>query len=82
MSPKGQPVSPFLPAGPFTAKWEGDILSELRGEYTFAADVRGAFKLTLNGTLILEGAGDSTAQTMNKTVQLSKGPNKLVAEFA
>ncbi len=79
--PAGQAVSPFLPAGAFAAKWEGEIASDLRAEYTFAADVRGAFKLTINGTLVLEGAGDSTAQTMNKTVQLNKGANLLVAEF-
>ncbi len=79
---KGQPVSPFLPAGPFTAKWEGDILSELRGEYTFSADVRGALKVTINGQLILEGAGDATSQPMNKTLQLNKGANRFVAEFA
>jgi cytochrome c2 len=78
----GQPVSPFLPPGPFAARWEGEITSPLRAEYTFAADVRGAFKLTVNGTLVLEGGGDSTVQTMNKLIQLSKGGNKFVAEFA
>jgi len=80
--PAGKPVSPFLPAGPFTAKWEGDIVSELRGEYTFAAEMQGVFQLSINGQAVLEGAGDGTAQTMNKTVQLNKGANHLVAEFA
>lgn len=77
----GKPVTPFVPAGPFTAKWEGEINSELRGEYTFSADMRGVFKLTINSQLVLEGAGDGTAQTMNKTIQLNKGANHLVAEF-
>ncbi|HET6407161.1 MAG TPA: c-type cytochrome [Chthoniobacteraceae bacterium] len=81
-APAGKPVSPFLPAGPFTARWEGEILSSLRAEYTFSAEVKGTFKLTLNGQLILEGAGDSTAQSVNKAVQLNKGGNKLVAEFS
>lgn len=80
--PKGQPITPFVPAGAFTAKWEGDIVSPLRAEYTIGADVQGALKVTLNGTLILEGAGDGTVQTVNKPVQLSKGPNKLLVEFA
>jgi len=53
--PAGEPVSPFLPAGPFTARWEADITSDLRSEYTFAADVDGVLKVTLNGTVILEG---------------------------
>jgi len=28
--PKGTPATPFLPAGPFQAKWEGDVDSPLR----------------------------------------------------
>lgn len=79
---KGEPVSPFLPAGPFSARWEGEINSQLRAEYTFAAEIRGAFKLTINGQPILEGAGDTTSQSVNKTIQLNKGGNKLLAEFA
>ncbi len=80
--PAGTPVSPFLPAGAFTAKWEGDILSPLRTEYTFAAEMRGTLKVTINGTPLFEGAGDATAQVLNKTIQLNKGPNKIVAEFS
>jgi len=79
--PARQAVTPFVPAGPFVATWEGTITSELGGEYTFAAEMRGVFTLKINGTLVLEGAGDSTAQTMNKTVQLNKGANRFVAEF-
>ena len=80
--PKGQAVTPFVPAGGFNAKWEGEISSPLRAEYTFAADIKGAFKLTLNGQTIFEGAGDTTSQTVNKTVQLKKGANQLLAEFS
>ena len=80
--PGGTPVTPFLPAGPFGARWEGAIVSSLRGEYTLAAEVRGAFKLTVNGVLLLEGAGDASAQVVSKTVQLKKGPNPVVAEFS
>jgi len=80
--PKGEPISPFLPVGPFTATWLGEINSTLRAEYTFAAEIKGVFKLSINGEEILEGAGDTTAQTVNKTVQLKKGGNALVAEFS
>jgi mono/diheme cytochrome c family protein len=80
--PKGQPVSPFLPAGAFTAKWTGEILMPLRGEVTFGAVVRGVVKVTLNGQLLLEGAGDTTTQNVNKTVPLTKGGNALVVEFS
>ena len=80
--PAGAPVTPFLPAGAFTARWEGEINSPLRAEYTIAATVRGTLTLSINGQQILEGAGDTTAQTMNKTLQLNKGGNKIVAEFS
>ena len=56
----GEPVSPFLPAGPFTARWEADITSDLRSEYTFAAEVDGGLKVTLNGAIILEGNSRKT----------------------
>src|SRR5688572_27472356 len=61
--PAGAPVTPFLPAGPFTARWEGEINSPLRTEYTITATVRGTLTLSINGQQILEGAGDTTAQT-------------------
>ncbi len=80
--PAGAAVTPFLPAGAFAAKWEGEIVSPLRSEYTIAAEVRGALKLTINGSEVFEGAGDSTVQVMNKTLQLNKGGNKIVAEFS
>jgi len=79
--PAKQPPTPFLPAGPFTARWEGNINAALRSEFTFAADIKGSFKLTINGKAVLEGAGDTTSQTVNKIFQLNKGPNPIVAEF-
>ncbi|MEO7319369.1 MAG: c-type cytochrome, partial [Chthoniobacteraceae bacterium] len=80
--PAGAAATPFLPAGAFGAKWEGEIVLPLRSEYTIAAEVRGALKLTINGNQVFEGAGDSTVQVMDKTLQLNKGGNKIVAEFS
>ena len=80
--PAGQPVTPFLAPGPFGARWEGSINSPLRAEYTFDAEVKGSFKLTINDKPVLEGAGDTTSQEVNKVFQLNKGENKFVAEFA
>ena len=73
--PAGQAPTPFLPAGPFTAKWEGDLQSPMRGTFKLAVETSGQFKLSLNGQPLLDGAGI-------KTVQLNKGPNRLVAEIA
>jgi mono/diheme cytochrome c family protein len=72
--PAGQAPTPFLPAGPFTAKWEGDLQSPMRGTFKLAVETSGQFKLSLNGQPLLDGAGI-------KTVQLNKGPNRLIAEI-
>ena len=72
--PAGQAPTPFLPVGPFTAKWEGDLQSPMRGTFKLAVETSGQFKLSLNGQPLLDGAGI-------KTVQLNKGLNRLVAEI-
>ncbi len=75
--PEGQPASPFLPAGPFSAKWEAEIVSELRAEYTFAVETSGVVTATLNDAPLL----DSRLRIAPHPVQLQKGTNKLVVEF-
>ena len=75
--PAGQPPTPFLPAGPFTAKWDAEIMADMRGEFTFAVEVQGSVKVTLNGEAILEGS----ARVEGKPVKLQKGANKLAVEF-
>ena len=80
--PKGTPATPFLPAGAFGAKWEGDVDSPLRSEYTFSVEVRGQVKVSVNGQQILDAAGAAAAQYADKTVQLQKGANHFVVEYA
>lgn len=63
--------TPFLPAGAFSAKWEGAIDSPLRAEYQFHAESSGGFKLTMNGAPVTDGAN----------VKLNKGSNPLLAEL-
>ncbi len=79
--PKGTPATPFLPAGPFSAKWEGDVESPLRSEYTFSIEVRGQVKVAVNGQQILDAAGAAAAQYADKTVQLQKGANHFIIEY-
>jgi cytochrome c551/c552 len=69
--PGDQSPTPFLPAGAFTAKWSGEIVSALRAEYTFTTESSGGVKLTINGAPVAEGA----------SVKLNKGANPLVAEL-
>lgn len=72
--PAGQPVSPFLPVGPFKARWEGVITSALRTEVRFHATVTGTFTCTVNGKPVIE-AGKSVAVTLNQ------GDNPIVVEY-
>lgn len=80
--PKSSPPTPFVPAGPFKATIRGDIDSPLRAEYTFIVEVRGQVKVSINGQEILDAAGASAPQYADKTVQLSKGANPVVIEYA
>jgi len=79
--PEGQPPTPFVAPGPFTARWEGAISADLRAEYGFAAAFSGAMKLTVNGTLALEASGETNQFVAGRNVRLNKGPNPFVVEY-
>ena len=72
--PAGQPPSVFLPAGPFKARWEGVLVSDLRMEVRFHATLVGQVSVTVNGQKVLEGAE-------GKPVTLNKGDNPLVVDY-
>ena len=73
--PAGQPPSVFLPAGPFKARWEGVLVSDLRMEVRFHSTHNGQASVTVNGQKVLEGPE-------GKPVTLNKGDNSLVVEYA
>lgn len=77
----GQPPTPFLPGGKFTAVYEGTINADLRGSFLFQAEVSGALKLEINGAVALEAAGTGGASPFSKPVSLNKGVNALKATF-
>jgi mono/diheme cytochrome c family protein len=53
----GTPASPFLPAGPFTATWQGTLWPEMRGRYLLAAEASGDLQVSLNDKVVLTGTG-------------------------
>lgn len=74
----GKPPTPFLPAGKFTAEFNGFIHAELRGTHYFAAEqLSGTLKIDLNGNTILQATANGGATPITKPVQLSKGPNAI-----
>ncbi len=75
----GQPATPFLPLGRFTAVFEGSINGDLRTDYFFKAEeLGGTLKLEINGKLALEA---TTAGALSGKVQINKGPNAVRATF-
>ncbi len=77
--PEGDSPTPFLPAGRFEATWNGFVSVELRSEFSFQAEVGGAFKLEINGESVLEFSGDGQSSSLSKPVRLNKGTNALRA---
>ena len=73
--PAGQPVSPFLPVGrPFTARWEGVIVSALRTEVRFHATAVGGYTCTINGK-------PAFADGKSLPITLNQGDNAIVVEY-
>ena len=80
--PAGAPPTPFVPAGKFTAVWDGFVNADLRGDFLFRAEVSGSVKLELNNVLVLEAIGVGKAPSAaSKPVRLNKGANALKATF-
>lgn len=77
----GEPVTPFLAPGSFTAVWEGALNADLRSDYTFQATLSGSFKLEINGAVALEVSGTGGSSPVSKPVTLKKGANALRATF-
>jgi mono/diheme cytochrome c family protein len=80
--PAGQPPTPFLPGGKFTALWNGFVASDLRSEYRFQAEVSGGLKVEINGAVALEFTGQGEASPLSQPVKLNKGANAIRVTFA
>lgn len=80
--PAGQPPTPFLPAGKFSATFTGFISVDLRGDYLFKVEASGAVKVELGTNTIIEFTGDGKqASPPTKPIRLGKGNNALKVTF-
>ncbi|MEY3277017.1 MAG: hypothetical protein RL153_2285, partial [Verrucomicrobiota bacterium] len=73
----GQPPSPFVPPGAFTATWNGYVNSELRSEYTFHVEGSGEVVVEVNGASVASGAAAAGKPLSSGPVKLNKGANAL-----
>jgi mono/diheme cytochrome c family protein len=79
--PAGQPATPFVPVGAFTAKWEGAVSLDLRAEVSFYAEYTGELRLVVNDSPLIEGAGKGDEAVVSPKAKLTKGANKLLVEY-
>ena len=81
--PAGQPPSPFVPSGRFTATFEGFVNIDLRGDYSFHATGKGGVKLEVNNAVLLDLKGiGGVAQAKTKAVRLNKGANAIKVTYS
>jgi mono/diheme cytochrome c family protein len=79
--PAGQPATPFVAPGKFTAAWAGTLSAELRADFTFHGEFTGHLKVTVGETVALDAEGTGDQPVQGKTVRLNKGTNQLLAEY-
>jgi mono/diheme cytochrome c family protein len=80
--PKGESPTPFLDAGKYSVVFDSLLSVDLRGNYSFRAEVIGRLKLEINGAQILEISSVSgELSEPGKNVRLNKGTNHIVATF-
>ena len=77
----GETASPFVPAGSFSATWNGFISSDIRADYIFSADCAGELRIVINDLTVLEGASEAVRRMDGRSVRLNKGTNALKVEF-
>jgi mono/diheme cytochrome c family protein len=78
--PAGQPPTPFLPAGPFTATADGFVTVDQDSDLPFEAELNGRLRIEINGSVVLDAATNGLA-TAAKPVHLNQGTNALKLRF-
>lgn len=79
--PAGDPATPFLADGSFTAAWRGWVRVDLRGEYNFHAHLTGQVLIRVNGRSVVEDDAVNGSLVSNSPVRLNKGTNALEVIF-
>lgn len=70
-----------LPHGPFTVKWDSQLLMRQETSYVFHAYVQGAISVDVDGESVLTGERDQPGWISGDPVELSFGLLELAIEF-
>ena len=79
--PAGEAPSPFTPAGPFKATFDGDINVRLRTFVRFSAQGRGKLTLSVADKQVLQVSGEDLSKASSDEVRLGKGKTHIVATY-
>ena len=77
----GAAHSPFSPAGPFRATFEGDINIRLRSYVHLSAEGRGKLTVSVGGKMVLDTSGEDLSKVTSDEIRLNKGKNHLIATY-
>jgi len=69
--PSGQPASPFVPPGKFSANWSGNVSVDLRADYVFHGAFTGHLKITVNDTVSLDADGKGEEVVAGQKVRMN-----------
>ncbi len=80
--PEDKPVSPFLPAGPFSATWKGALTyGDFGMDVTISARGRGTLHVTVNGETALDGKLQGRTRVSGEAVGVQNGKNPLEVTY-
>ncbi len=79
--PSGQPASPFVPPGKFSANWSGNVSVDLRADYVFHGAFTGHLKVTVKDTVSLDADGKGEEVVDGQKVRMNKGANRIQVEY-
>jgi mono/diheme cytochrome c family protein len=74
--PAGTAASPFVPPGPFTARWKGTLWPEMRGQHILLAEVQGDLQVRINDQVVL-ASEVGKPQVRSRPILLDRKANKL-----
>ena len=79
--PEGEPATPFLTNTTYEVEFAGLVSVDLRGQFTFQAELNGELVVEVNGKEVLRESGKGGLGEVSRPFRLNKGTNSVVAKF-
>ncbi len=79
--PEGDPATPFVSSGPFSATWTGNIEVDLRDRFRFGFEGNGTFQFYIDGRVRLDADSADPESLVGRRARLGKGSNPFIATY-